>query len=144
MLKHMAAAPDFYFDSISQVRMDRWSNGRIVLVGDAAYGPSPASGQGTSLALVGAYVLAGELAAAEDEHTALCSYEREMRPFIEQNQRLAPENLKGMVLGSRPQIWFQTQMIRLLPHLPGKDKIIGRVADAIHSAATAITLKEYL
>jgi len=144
MLKHMAASPDFYFDSISQVHMDRWSNGRAVLVGDAAYGPSPASGQGTSLALVGAYVLAGELAAAEDEHTALCSYEREMRPFVEQNQRLAPENLKGMVLRSRPQIWFQTQMIRLLPHLPGKDKIIGRIADAIHSAAAAITLKEYL
>jgi 2-polyprenyl-6-methoxyphenol hydroxylase-like FAD-dependent oxidoreductase len=144
MLKHMAAADDFYFDSISQVRMECWSKGRVVLVGDAAYGPSPASGQGTSLALVGAYVLAGELATAANEHMALCSYEREMRAFVEQNQRLAPENLKGMVLHSRPQIWFQTQMIRLLPHLPAKDKIIGRIADAIHSAATAITLKNYL
>ncbi len=60
LLEHMADAPDFYFDAISQVHMGRWSNGRVALVGDASYGPSPASGQGTSLALVGAYVLAGD------------------------------------------------------------------------------------
>jgi hypothetical protein len=66
-----------------------------------------------------------------------------MRGYVEQNQQLAPENLKGMVLQSRPQIWFQTQMIRMLPYLPGKDRIIGRITQAIHSAATAITLKDY-
>ena len=139
----MADAPDFYFDAISQVRMDRWSNGRVALVGDASYGPSPASGQGTSLALVGAYVLAGELAAADDHRLAFTRYESEMRTFVEQNQKLAPGNLKGMVLQSRFQIWFQTQMIRMLPYLPGKERIIGRVAEAIHGAATAITLKDY-
>ncbi len=48
-----------------------------------------------------------------------------------------------MVLQSRTQIWFQTQMIRLLPYLPGKERIIGRVTEAIHTAATAITLKDY-
>ncbi len=67
----------------------------------------------------------------------------EMRTFVEQNQKLAPGNLKGMVLQSKSQIWFQTQMIRILPYLPGKERIIGRVTEAIHTAATAITLKDY-
>jgi 2-polyprenyl-6-methoxyphenol hydroxylase-like FAD-dependent oxidoreductase len=143
LLDSMWQARDFYFDSISQIHMERWSNGRVVLLGDAAYGPSPASGQGTSLALVGAYVLARELAAADsDHHTAFARYENEMQEYVEQNQKLALGNLKGMVLRSRPEIWFQTQMIRMLPYLPGKDRIIGRVTQAIHKAATAITLKE--
>ena len=144
LLDSMWVAPDFYFDSISQVHMDRWSNGRVALVGDAGYGPSPASGQGTSLALVGAYVLAGELAAARgDHHIAYARYETEMREFVEQNQRLAPGNLKGMVLRSQSQIWFQTRMVRMLPYMPWKNLIVGRVTQAIHKAATAITLKDY-
>jgi 2-polyprenyl-6-methoxyphenol hydroxylase-like FAD-dependent oxidoreductase len=61
LLKAMRAAPDFFFDSISQVRLDRWSSHRTALVGDAAYCPTPLTGLGTSLALAGAYVLAGEL-----------------------------------------------------------------------------------
>ena len=59
-------ADDFYFDSFVQVHMDSWSSGRATLVGDAAYCASPLSGIGTALALVGAYVLAGELGAAAD------------------------------------------------------------------------------
>lgn len=61
LLAEVGNAPDFYFDSLSQVHMGQWSKGRVALVGDAAYCASPASGQGTSLALVGGYVLAGEL-----------------------------------------------------------------------------------
>jgi 2-polyprenyl-6-methoxyphenol hydroxylase-like FAD-dependent oxidoreductase len=53
----MARAQDFYFDAVSQIHMPTWSKGRVALVGDAAYGPLPASGQGTSVALVGAYLL---------------------------------------------------------------------------------------
>ena len=53
----MWAAPDFYFDRVAQVQMDRWSAGRVAPVGDAAHSPSPLyAGVGTSLALVGAYV----------------------------------------------------------------------------------------
>jgi len=62
LLQQLDAAPDFYFDAIAQVQLDRWSDGRVALLGDAAFCPSPFSGQGTSLAIVGAYVLAGELA----------------------------------------------------------------------------------
>ncbi|WP_066369675.1 FAD-dependent monooxygenase [Herbidospora mongoliensis] len=144
LLDAMADAPDFYLDSISQVRMDAWSSGRVVLVGDAAYGPSPASGQGTSLALVGAYVLAGSLAAAAGDHRAgFAAYENDMRHFVEENQKLAANNLKGMVLKSAAQIRFQMFLLRLMPHLPGKDSMIKRVTEPIRKAATAITLKNY-
>ncbi|OBA90899.1 FAD-binding monooxygenase, partial [Mycobacteriaceae bacterium 1482268.1] len=54
-------ADDFYFDSFLQVHMPSWTSGRVALVGDAGYCASPLSGMGTSLALVGAYILAGEL-----------------------------------------------------------------------------------
>jgi 2-polyprenyl-6-methoxyphenol hydroxylase-like FAD-dependent oxidoreductase len=90
IVKAMWEAPDFYFDSMSQITMDRWSAGRVALVGDAGYCPSPLSGQGTSVALVGAYVLAGELAKAHYS-TAFAEYERIMRPFVELNQRLATD-----------------------------------------------------
>src|SRR5262245_52023059 len=68
LMKEVERAQDFYFDSVSQIRMLTWSRGRIALVGDAAYAPSLASGQGTSLALVGAYVLAGELSATRGDY----------------------------------------------------------------------------
>jgi len=62
----MRSAPDFYFDSISQIGMERWTSGRVALVGDAAWCASPASGQGVSLALVGSFILARQLAASSD------------------------------------------------------------------------------
>jgi 2-polyprenyl-6-methoxyphenol hydroxylase-like FAD-dependent oxidoreductase len=64
ILAHLDDTPDFYLDQVAQVVMDRWSSGRVGLIGDAAFSSSPMSGQGTGLALVGAYLLAGELAAA--------------------------------------------------------------------------------
>ncbi|MFI7153970.1 FAD-dependent monooxygenase [Nonomuraea sp. NPDC050022] len=140
LLEAVRGSTDFYFDSVSQIHMDRWSKGRVVLVGDAAYCASPASGQGTSLALVGAYVLAGELAAGG----GVDGYEREMRAFVDANQKLGPANVKGMVLPSRAVIWFQTRMLRLLPHLPGRDRMIDRVTGPMARAATAITLKPYV
>lgn len=144
MLAALPTAPDFYFDSMSLVHVPTWWKGRVVLVGDAAYGASPASGQGTSLALVGAYVLAGELAATpRDLGAAFARYQAEMASFVEKNQQLAATNLKGMVMRSRLQLWFQLQALKVLPRLPGKDRILGRVTAAIHDAATAITLEDY-
>ncbi|MFB9628256.1 FAD-dependent monooxygenase [Nonomuraea helvata] len=139
LLESVRDAADFYFDSVTQIHMDHWSKGRVVLVGDAAYCASPASGQGTSLALVGAYVLAGELA----KGGGAAGYEREMRPFVEANQALGPANVKGMVIGSRAALWFQLKMIKLLPHLPGRDRMIDRIAGPIHRAANAISLRKY-
>ena len=70
LLEYMRSAPDFYFDEMSQIEMDHWSKGRVALVGDAGYCCSPLSGQGTSVALLGAYVLAGELKAARATTTS--------------------------------------------------------------------------
>jgi 2-polyprenyl-6-methoxyphenol hydroxylase-like FAD-dependent oxidoreductase len=85
----MREADDVFFDVVSQIRMPRWSAGRVGLVGDAAHAPSFLSGQGSSLALVGAYVLAGELAAAPTHREAFDRYERRLRDFVAQNQALA-------------------------------------------------------
>lgn len=87
LLDRLETCSDFYFDSITQVKMQSWTNDRVALVGDAGYCASPLSGQGTSLALVGAYILAGELYAAKGEHTkAFAEYNKKMRPFVEANQ----------------------------------------------------------
>ncbi|AJE84127.1 monooxygenase, FAD-binding [Streptomyces albus] len=89
-------APDFYCDAMAQIRMDQWSRGRVTLLGDAAWCPSPLSGQGTSLALVGAHVLADCLARDRGDHlAAFARYERRMRPFVTLNQALATENPGG-------------------------------------------------
>ena len=91
MVRAMRRADDLFFDVISQIRMPAWSRGRVALVGDAAYAPSFLTGQGSSLALVGAYMLAGALATARDHGTAFADYERGTRGFVEQNQALATE-----------------------------------------------------
>lgn len=75
---------------MGQVRADRWSSGSVVLLGDAAYCPSPVSGMGTTLAVVGAYVLAGELASHGAQGKGLGEYERIMRPWVRKVQKLPP------------------------------------------------------
>lgn len=93
MLDGMDRAEDFYLAPMVQIRMDSWSRGRVVLLGDAAWCTTPLSGQGTSLAIVGGYVLAGELAAADgDVARALAGFETLMRPFVAANQHLALVN----------------------------------------------------
>jgi len=89
ILAHLDDTPDFYLDQVAQVVMDRWSHGRVGLIGDAAFSSSPMSGQGTGLALVGAYLLAGELAAAGwKPEVAFNAHEARMRPFVEANQEI--------------------------------------------------------
>lgn len=90
LLEAMERAPDFYLGSFAQVKMPHWTAGRVALVGDAGYCPSPYTGQGTSLALVGAHVLAHELARSPDDHAAaFARYETRMRPFVEENHAIA-------------------------------------------------------
>ncbi|WP_167441394.1 FAD-dependent monooxygenase [Amycolatopsis vastitatis] len=89
ILAHLDDTPDFYLDQVAQVVMDRWSHGRVGLIGDAAFCSSPMSGGGTGLALVGAYLLAGELAAAGwDPEAGFAAYETRMRSYVEANQEI--------------------------------------------------------
>jgi 2-polyprenyl-6-methoxyphenol hydroxylase-like FAD-dependent oxidoreductase len=132
----MPKASNWYFDIAAQVDMAEWARGRVVLVGDAAYCASPLSGQGSSLALIGAYVLAGELAAAGGDHeAAFAEYDRVMRPFIAVNQELGIQSAQLM-----------TQDRTSAPvELSGSEieSMIDRSTHRIADAANAITLKDY-
>ena len=86
----MKDTPDVYFDKIGQIKAPRWFDGRVAMIGDAAYCPSPLTGKGTTLAMVGAYLLAGELASHERHQDAFIAYEQRMRPYVEEVQKLPP------------------------------------------------------
>lgn len=93
LLDSMGQADDFYFQDIAQIRMAKWSNSRVVCLGDAAFAPTPLTGMGTSLAIIGAYLLAGELSKLDhDEHPAraLEAYEDMFRPYVEESQKIFP------------------------------------------------------
>lgn len=93
-LAYMKESPDFYFDCMAQIHMPHWTKGRVALVGDAGYAVSPIAGQGASVALVGAYTLAGELAKAQGDHLkALPRYEEVLQDFVKKNQNLAKMNV---------------------------------------------------
>jgi 2-polyprenyl-6-methoxyphenol hydroxylase-like FAD-dependent oxidoreductase len=88
--------PQFYYGDLAQVKLPSWSNGRVVLAGDAAHCASPFSGQGTSLALVGALVLAQAIARHRDDvPAAFSAYEERMRPFVALNQDLVDLTRQG-------------------------------------------------
>ncbi|MFD6949386.1 MULTISPECIES: FAD-dependent monooxygenase [unclassified Nocardiopsis] len=140
VLSEMDRAPDFYFDSVTQVRMDRWSTGRITLLGDAGYCPSPMSGQGSSLAVVGAYVLAEELARSEDHTTALAAYEARMRPFADANQAVADAGSGFLAPRTRLGIAARNLAVRaapLLSRLGTFDTRLARAAEALDLDAPA-------
>lgn len=104
LLELMRSAPDFYFDEMSQIVMDHWSIGRVALVGDAAYCASPLSGQGTSLALLGAAVLAGELKLARTDHgLGFANYFKRFHPYTQRTQFLASDSIPGGATISQEQ-----------------------------------------
>ncbi|WP_250036927.1 FAD-dependent monooxygenase [Paractinoplanes maris] len=138
-LDAMREADDFYFDSLSQVEMPRWSSGRVVLLGDAAHCPAPSSGQGTSLALVGAWVLAEELGRAGHVE-AFAAYERRMRPYVAKNMEFGRRMVKDMVPGGRLAIGFRNYGMRTLKFHPRKEQVIERVLAPLREAANAITV----
>jgi 2-polyprenyl-6-methoxyphenol hydroxylase-like FAD-dependent oxidoreductase len=118
LLAAMRMAADPFFDSVSQIHMPSWTNGRVALVGDAGYAPSFLSGQGTSLAVVGAYQLAAALATADGDHlTAFPAYERSMRSYVEQNQQLALKASGGMIPKTALGLWLRNRMLGFVPLL---------------------------
>jgi 2-polyprenyl-6-methoxyphenol hydroxylase-like FAD-dependent oxidoreductase len=118
-LDELDRTPTFYFDSITQLQLDTWSSGRVTLVGDAGYCPGPAVGGSTSLAVLGAYVVAGELARAHGDHVrAFAAYEREMREPVLRSRAFARGAAKSLVPGSRAAVWAMTQAVRLVSLLP--------------------------
>lgn len=121
LLEFMKETPDFYFDCAAQVHMPHWTNERIALVGDSAYAVSPIAGQGASVALAGAYVLAGELAEAEGDYKkAFQCYEEVLRDFIKKNQKLAKMSAalmdaSGSSWKTPVLLWLNYLVEKLLP-----------------------------
>lgn len=139
LLQLMDEAPDFYFDSISQIKMDSWSKGRIALIGDAAHCGSPMSGMGTSMAIIGAYILAGELKEANGDHSiAFNRYEEQMRGFVNNCQQMA-EGIEWFIPTTRFRFWMSNLFWKILPHTPWKNMMIEMPL----KVANSITLKEY-
>ncbi|MGW7481617.1 FAD-dependent monooxygenase [Nonomuraea muscovyensis] len=119
LLDEADRAEAFYFDSITQLRLDTWSRGRVSLVGDAGYCPGPAVGGSTSLAVVGAYVLAGELALAGGDHErAFPAYEAEIGDYVRRSRAFALSAAKRLVPRTRLDLWGLAQAVRLLAVLP--------------------------
>jgi 2-polyprenyl-6-methoxyphenol hydroxylase-like FAD-dependent oxidoreductase len=144
MLRALRTADDMFFDSVSQIRMPHWTSGRVALVGDAAYAPSFLSGQGTSMALVGAYVLAGELAAAKGDHRrTFAAYERVMRPFVEHNQDLATTGTFALIPATRTQLWLRNLLVGALTRFGPLGRVVTRLSVRIDRAARGMTLPDY-
>jgi len=119
MLAEMDAAEDFYFDSISQVVMDRWTTGRVALVGDAGYSPGPAVGGGTSVAVVGAYVLAQELARAHgDDEAGLRAYEDGVRELAVKARAIGPAIMSTLIPRTTIAVRVLPELIRLVARMP--------------------------
>src|SRR2546421_7131015 len=115
LLEKMQTAPDLYFDAVSQIRMETWSHGRAVLLGDAGYSPALLSGQGSTLAMMGAYILAGELKVALGDHKlAFPQYEQAFRPVVRQEQKKVGANARIMLPATPLGLWAKTHLFPLL------------------------------
>lgn len=87
LLEEVRGSKSFYFDKLCQIRMPSWAKGRVVLVGDAGYCPSPAAGMGGSLAIDGAAALADAMRDHDGNfELAFRAYDERFRPFIEEVQ----------------------------------------------------------
>jgi 2-polyprenyl-6-methoxyphenol hydroxylase-like FAD-dependent oxidoreductase len=134
LLNRLPEAESVYVDSISRVSMDHWSTGRIVLLGDAAYG-STLAGFGSGLAVVGAYVLAGELLAADGDHdVAFRRFEEVFRSYAGVSEKGRP----GMFLAPRTRLGIRFR--NLMFRTAGLMKAMLWLTDRF---ATAVDLRDY-
>lgn len=139
LLAAMGSAPDFYFDTICQVHVDRWWRGRVALVGDAGYCGSPLAGLGTSMSIVGAYVLAGELAARPDDPAAaFAAYQNEMKDYVAEALKLPPGGIKGFAPTSALMIRMRNLSMRMMTRWPMRQLVAKQF-----QKSDGIVLKDY-
>ncbi|HTV24698.1 MAG TPA: FAD-binding domain [Polyangiaceae bacterium] len=125
ILRQFATSDDPYLDRVSQIRMPQWSKGCIALLGDAAYAPSLLAGQGAALAIIGAYVLAGELARDDGVKRALARYESELHSFMLKKQMAAQGVAGSFAPKTRLGVILRNQMLRAFA-LPGVAQLVLR------------------
>jgi 2-polyprenyl-6-methoxyphenol hydroxylase-like FAD-dependent oxidoreductase len=137
----LADADDVYFDTVSQVRMDSWFSGRVALVGDAAYAPAFLSGQGTSIAIAGAYVLASELIAHDRPEQAFAAYQLRLRGYVEKNQDLALRTDGTVLARTSGQLRRRNLKLCAVPLLQ-RLGLVGVLQAKVRTAATDLTLSD--
>jgi 2-polyprenyl-6-methoxyphenol hydroxylase-like FAD-dependent oxidoreductase len=114
IMQALSRCEELYFDAVSQIYLPQWSRGRVAFVGDAAFCPSRLAGQGSAFAMTGAYLLASELMKAAGNHlVAFQSYDRLLRPFIEQKQRAAERFGGWFAPNTNLDIFVRNQVTRL-------------------------------
>lgn len=139
LLKALDETDDLYFDAIAQIHVDRLVEGRVALLGDAGYGATM-GGMGTGVAIVGAYVLAGELALADgDFHTACAEYESRIRDFAKGCQKISGNAGSFFAPPTERRIRGRDRMYRVLASRP-LARFFKRMTE---KAATDIRLREY-
>lgn len=127
ILRAMDRVEDIYFDRVSQIKMDTWSRGRVVLIGDAAACASLLAGEGTGLAMLEAYVLAGELGRAGDDYRAgFRRYEERLSAFLDAKQRAAGDFARAFAPRTAVGLWVRRQATRLMAIPAVADLLIGR------------------
>ncbi|QOG06554.1 FAD-dependent monooxygenase [Aureimonas sp. OT7] len=139
VLDGLEDANDLYFDLLRQVKMKRWRKGRVAVTGDAAWCATPLSGIGTTLAIVGAYVLAGELSKGDDIERAFKCYEDIMRPFVKKGQNVPKIGPRLMQPHSRLGVSLQRSVLGIASK-PGIQKVLTKVA---MPRAESVELPEY-
>ena len=126
-LEGLAAADDLYLDRVSQIRMEHWHRGTVALLGDAAYAPSFLAGQGSALAMIGGYVLAGELKrAGGGVPEALANYQRRLSAFMRAKQDAAIKLAPTFVPKSNFGLLMRLIGSRLLGIGWFADRVMGR------------------
>ena len=133
ILSELDRTNELYFDSVSQIKMQNWSSGRVALVGDAAFCVSLLAGQGSALAMIAAYVLAGELSASHGRHErAFAGYEARLRGYIDTKQRAAERFAGALAPRTRAGLHFRNLVVKAFA-IPGLARLaIGRdIADRI-------------
>jgi 2-polyprenyl-6-methoxyphenol hydroxylase-like FAD-dependent oxidoreductase len=132
VLDAMDDVENIYFDRVSQIEMPRWTKGRAALIGDAAACVSLLAGEGCGLAMTEAYVLAGEIGRAGNDHAAaFARYEERMQPFLAAKQATARKFASSFVPGTDFGVAFRNWMMRLMVIPPVANFLVGDLNDNI-------------
>ncbi|PCC73763.1 2-polyprenyl-6-methoxyphenol hydroxylase [Nannocystis exedens] len=145
LLEEARRAQVFYFDTITQLRMDTWTRGRVTLAGDAGYSPGAAVGGSTSLAIVGAYVLAGELAAAGGDHVrGFRNCEETLQQYVMHSRAFALSAARKLIPGSPLALWLFAQSAWLFDRVPVSWlRTLARLGRSSVQLHDAFVLKDY-
>lgn len=140
VISAMMASEDFYYDFVGQIRMDHWHQGRVVLLGDAGYCASPFSGMGTTLAMTGAWNLAGAIFQHPgDLEAAFQQYETRQRPIVQKAQKVAPYLPRLLSPETAWGVWTLNSFMYLI----WQSGLVGFLAKFLGPQADTVPIEDY-